>query len=115
MVLTGTHWRSCSGAQAEMRRVLALGVSAERIVYANPCKQLSMLRYARAQGVHMLTFDNADELRKIRDVYPEAKCAPACTFLLTTHYALPPPRPPNSSIPSLFLLSIRVRVQACND
>jgi ornithine decarboxylase len=60
-------------SQAEIRRVLALGVSAERIVYANPCKQLSMLRYARSQGVHMLTFDNADELRKIRDVYPEAK------------------------------------------
>jgi len=60
-------------SQAEMRRVLSLGVSSERIVYANPCKQLSMLRYARASGVPMLTFDNADELRKIRDVYPEAK------------------------------------------
>ena len=56
-----------------MERVLSLGVKPERIIYANACKQASMIRYARDVHVRVMTFDNATELIKIKQLYPEAK------------------------------------------
>jgi diaminopimelate decarboxylase len=53
--------------------VLGLGVSPSRIIYAQPCKTKSYLRHARKVGVTLMTFDNTDELRKIKDCYPEAE------------------------------------------
>ncbi|ORX91372.1 hypothetical protein K493DRAFT_317309 [Basidiobolus meristosporus CBS 931.73] len=57
----------------EMEMVLNLGVDPSRIIFANPCKQASHLRYARDNGVLMMTFDNADELHKIKRIHPDAK------------------------------------------
>ncbi len=56
-----------------MERVLSLGVQPERIIYANACKQASMIRFAREVHVRVMTFDNATELIKIKQLYPEAK------------------------------------------
>jgi len=53
--------------------VLGLGVAPSRIIYAQPCKTKSYLRHARKVGVTLMTFDNSDELRKIKDCYPEAE------------------------------------------
>jgi ornithine decarboxylase len=61
-------------SRAEIEAVLSLGVSPDRIIYANPCKSLSHLRYAREMGVRMVTFDNADELHKIQRAHPQAQC-----------------------------------------
>jgi ornithine decarboxylase len=58
----------------EIQRVLELGVSPDRIVFANPCKQASMIRYACRQGVNYMTFDNELELHKIRETHPGARC-----------------------------------------
>ncbi|RYG21361.1 MAG: hypothetical protein EON93_25990, partial [Burkholderiales bacterium] len=44
--------------------ILSLGVSPDRIIYANPCKAASFIRHAASSGVDMMTFDNADELAK---------------------------------------------------
>lgn len=44
--------------------MLALGVPPSSIIFANPCKQPEHIRYARDHGVHLMTFDNADELAK---------------------------------------------------
>jgi ornithine decarboxylase len=52
--------------------VLGLGVPSSRIIYAQPCKTNSYLRHARAVGVKLMTFDNADELAKIKNCYPDA-------------------------------------------
>jgi ornithine decarboxylase len=52
-------------SKAELRRVMQLGVESSRIIYANPCKQTSMIRYARDAHVDLMTFDNADELYKV--------------------------------------------------
>jgi len=49
------------------------GVDPSRIVYANPCKTKSFIRHARSRGVTRMTFDNATELEKIAEVYPEAE------------------------------------------
>ena len=66
--------------QAEIKSVLDLGVCPERIIYANPCKQASHLKYACKKGVATMTFDNEVELYKVRP------------FMLS--FPPPPPRPP---------------------
>jgi len=58
----------------EIQTVLDLGVSPSRIIFANPCKQASMIRYANARGVQYMTFDNELELYKIKEHHPDAKC-----------------------------------------
>ena len=50
-----------------------MGVEADRIVYAQPCKTKSYVRYAAAHGVKQMTFDNADELYKIKRFFPDAE------------------------------------------
>ncbi|KAI8368735.1 ornithine decarboxylase [Blakeslea trispora] len=62
----------CASKQ-EIQQVLDLGVDANRIIYANPCKQASFIRYAAQQNVSRMTFDNAEELHKIKKFYPDAE------------------------------------------
>ncbi|KAI8867298.1 Orn/DAP/Arg decarboxylase 2, partial [Ramicandelaber brevisporus] len=61
-------------SKEEIRRVIATGTpnAASRIIYANPCKAASHLRFAAESGVQMMTFDNADELHKIKKHHPTA-------------------------------------------
>ncbi|KAL2021470.1 hypothetical protein VTK56DRAFT_7103 [Thermocarpiscus australiensis] len=60
-------------SKAEIEQVLALGVEPSRVIYAQPCKTKSYVRYVASQGVRQMTFDNADELRKIARLFPEAE------------------------------------------
>jgi len=60
-------------SQSEIQQILGCGVSPSRIIYANPCKMKSHIRYAKSMGVEMMTFDNKDELLKCAEVYPNAK------------------------------------------
>lgn len=39
-----------------------------QIIYANPCKAPAHIRFARDRGVHLMTFDNEDELHKVRQI-----------------------------------------------
>jgi len=57
----------------EIQTVLDLGVSPHRIIFANPCKQASFIKYANKVGVNYMTFDNEHELYKIREHHPNAK------------------------------------------
>jgi ornithine decarboxylase len=57
----------------EIEQVLNMGLAPERIIYAQPCKTNSYVRYVKAHGVRQMTFDNADELYKIAKLYPEAE------------------------------------------
>jgi ornithine decarboxylase len=59
--------------QAEISKVLQLGVDASKIIFANPVKQASHIRYAANTGVATMTFDNETELHKIKSLYPNAK------------------------------------------
>ncbi len=59
--------------QTEMKSVLDLGVSPKHIVYANPCKQISHLKYASQKSVDVMTFDNEYELYKVHKYYPCAR------------------------------------------
>lgn len=60
-------------SKAEIEQVLDMGVDASRIIYAQPCKTNSYVRFVAAQGVKQMTFDNADELRKIAKLFPGAE------------------------------------------
>ncbi|KAF2863494.1 hypothetical protein K470DRAFT_254788 [Piedraia hortae CBS 480.64] len=60
-------------SKAEIEQVLAMGVDASRIIYAQPCKTRSYLGYTAAHNVRQMTFDNADELYKIKAVAPDAQ------------------------------------------
>lgn len=57
----------------EIEQVLNMGLAPERIIYAQPCKTNSYVRYVKSHGVKQMTFDNADELYKIAKLYPEAE------------------------------------------
>lgn len=67
--------------QAEIQKVLQLGVAPTRIIYANPCKQSSMLKYAAKKDVSMMTFDNEAELHKVKALYPDAQWVKSNTFM----------------------------------
>eukprot|EP00058_Branchiostoma_floridae_P024114 XP_002609604.1 hypothetical protein BRAFLDRAFT_125023 [Branchiostoma floridae] len=60
-------------SKTEVQTVLNLGVAPDRIVYANPCKQTSHIRYAKKNSVDLMTFDNEDELHKIKNYFPDAR------------------------------------------
>lgn len=60
-------------SKAEIEQVLNTGVDASRIIYAQPCKTKSYIRYAAQHGVKQMTFDNADELYKIKQFCPDAQ------------------------------------------
>lgn len=59
-------------SKAEIEQLLSLGVDPSRIVYANPCKMRSHVKFAREESVSMMTFDNEEELRKVKDFFPDA-------------------------------------------
>ncbi|BFY99178.1 hypothetical protein BsWGS_02218 [Bradybaena similaris] len=60
-------------SKGEISQVMKLGVDASRIIYANPCKQKSFVKYAAKYGVDLMTFDNEAELVKVKDLFPNAK------------------------------------------
>jgi ornithine decarboxylase len=70
----GVHFDCAS--KEEIEAVFALGgdIDPENdIIYANPTKPRSHLLAAKKRGVKMMTFDNPDELHKIKQTYPEAQ------------------------------------------
>lgn len=59
-------------SKAEIRQMLALGAKPEQIIYANPCKQSSHIRFARDNDVKLVVFDNEEELVKTKKNFPNA-------------------------------------------
>lgn len=60
-------------SKSEIEQVLRQGVDPSRIIYAQPCKTKSYLRYTAKENVKQMTFDNTDELYKIKDIFPTAE------------------------------------------
>lgn len=57
----------------EISKVISAGVEPTRIIYANPCKMVEQIKYARANDVDLMTFDSSHELYKIKLYHPSAK------------------------------------------
>jgi len=60
-------------SKGEIQKILELQVPQSRIIYANPCKQSSHIKYAAANNVEYMTFDNETELHKVKALHPGAK------------------------------------------
>ena len=60
-------------SKGEIDQVMKLGVPASKIIFANPAKSVSHIRYARDVGVDLMTFDNEIELLKIKEHFPDAR------------------------------------------
>jgi ornithine decarboxylase len=71
MLAMGTNFDCAS--RGEIRAAIALGVNPKNILYANPCKPESHIRYAKEAGVPIMTFDCEEEAIKIHSIYPEAE------------------------------------------
>jgi len=67
----------CASHQ-EISQVVAAGLTdpkeiEERIIYANPCKANSFIKFASKAHVRLMTFDNVDELYKVKKYHPHAQ------------------------------------------
>jgi ornithine decarboxylase len=60
-------------SETEMKAIIEITKDPTRIIFANPCKMTSQIRYARANDVDLMTFDCEEELYKIKLYHPYAK------------------------------------------
>ncbi|CAI5451932.1 unnamed protein product [Caenorhabditis angaria] len=60
-------------SREEIDIVMNTGVTADRLIYANPCKTRSFIAHAMQRDVRMMTFDNAEELVKVAKLHPNAE------------------------------------------
>ncbi|XP_028166546.1 ornithine decarboxylase 1-like [Ostrinia nubilalis] len=60
-------------SKAEIELVTSIGVRPERIIFANPAKMASHIKYAARMGVDVMTFDSETELMKIKQLMPHAQ------------------------------------------
>lgn len=73
-LLAGLGAKFDCASQGEIDKILKIGhVAPEDIIFANPCKPVGHLNFAKRMGVKQMTFDNLQELQKIRQHYPEAE------------------------------------------
>lgn len=70
--VSGTGFDCASKAELEL--ILSMpGIHVNDIIFANPCKQIEHILYAKEHDVSMMTFDNPYELDKIYKHYPGAR------------------------------------------
>jgi len=60
-------------SKAEIEQCLDMGADPSDLVFANPCKLNSHIEFAAAKGVQKMTFDNVNELRKVKKLHPTAQ------------------------------------------
>jgi ornithine decarboxylase len=60
-------------SENEIKMVIEITKDPTRIIFANPCKMTSQIRYARSNDVDLMTFDCEEELYKIKLFHPYAK------------------------------------------
>lgn len=60
-------------SENEIKTIIEITQDPTRIIFANPCKMSSQIRYARANDVDLMTFDCEEELYKIKLYHPYAK------------------------------------------
>jgi ornithine decarboxylase len=59
-------------SENEIKTIINITEDPSRIVFANPCKMSTQIRYARANDVDLMTFDCEEELYKIKTHHPNA-------------------------------------------
>lgn len=59
--------------KSEVESVLNCGAGPKSIIFANCCKPNQFIRFVRTVGVDLMTFDNEDELLKVKQLFPSAR------------------------------------------
>jgi ornithine decarboxylase len=59
-------------SRSELEEVLSVGVSPDKIIFANPCKGLEHIKFAKEHNIFLMTFDSIDEVKKIQKIFPTA-------------------------------------------
>jgi len=75
LILDLLHKLGCNfdcASKNEISRAINIGADPERIIFANPCKMITQVKYARANDIDILTFDSSHELYKIKLYHPDA-------------------------------------------
>ncbi len=62
-----------TASKNEILKVIELDVSPENIVFANPCKPVDFIKFARSNDVDLLVIDSIYELHKIKLYHPDAQ------------------------------------------
>ena len=57
----------------EISKIMNLGTDPERIIFANPCKMISQIKYARSHDIDLVVFDDENELYKIKMFHTNAR------------------------------------------
>lgn len=60
-------------SESEIKKIIEITQDPGRIIFANPCKMTSHLKYANSNNVDLLTFDCIEELYKIKLYHSSAK------------------------------------------
>lgn len=69
-ILNELHIGGCGfdcASSDEIKRVKAIGASSSDIIFANPCKSRTDIRFAKSVDVKYATFDTIEELKKLYD------------------------------------------------
>lgn len=64
--------------------VKSINVSSEKIIYANPVKDIDHILSAKKHGINLMTFDTSEELFKIKKYYPDAEVVLRIAVMKTT-------------------------------
>ena len=56
-----------------MKLLIDLGANPVKIIYGNPCKQSSHIRFPASVGIKRIEFDSFLELKKLKKNYPESE------------------------------------------
>ena len=79
-------------SKSELENALSIVNNPNRIIFANPCKVSSHLRYACKNNISKMTFDCIEELEKIYKIYPTAQIILRICAVSYTHLTLPTKR-----------------------
>jgi len=60
-------------SEHEMKQVLETGTPPTRIIFAQPRKFDSGIRFAKQHGIKKMTFDSVDELQKMAQLFPDSE------------------------------------------
>jgi len=71
LVTLGSNF-DCASME-EIRLMLELGATPDRLIFANPVKSEQHIEFARTKNVKIMTFDSVEEARKIKRIYPDAE------------------------------------------
>lgn len=71
-VLAGLGCNFDTASKGEIASVLSVINDPSKIIFANPCKMSSQIKYARAMDVDLTTFDSDHELYKIKLYHPNS-------------------------------------------